>query len=267
MSTRTSYEPGTPCWVELSGTPDIDASEAFYRALFGWDIPELPNSAEMGGYRRAQKDGQDVAGVMPRMEDGQPCVWATYVSVADAEATVAKAGEAGGQTLVDIVDVMGMGKMAVLTDPAGAVIGIWEPGTFAGAELVNEDGGFGWNELGTRDVAGSRQFYPTVFGWEVEDQDMGPMGTYQLFKDGESVRAGMMDITGRVPDEVPNHWLVYFTVPDADAAAETVRANGGQVNFGPEDIPEVGRFAIIQDPHGAVFAVMAPTDETREKAP
>jgi predicted enzyme related to lactoylglutathione lyase len=267
MSTRTSYEPGTPCWVELSGTPDIEASAAFYAELLGWEMPELPNSAELGGYRRAKLNGKDVAGVSPPMQDGQPCVWATYVSVADAEATVAKAGEAGGQTLVDIVDVMGMGKMAVLTDPAGAVIGIWEPGTFAGAELVNEDGGFGWNELGTRDVAAAREFYGADFDWSVEEQDMGEMGTYYVWKDGEHVRGGMMDITGMAPDEAPSNWLVYFTVPDADAAAETVRANGGQVNFGPEDIPEVGRFAIIQDPHGAVFAVMAPTDETREKAP
>jgi predicted enzyme related to lactoylglutathione lyase len=165
-------------------------------------------------------------------------------------------------------DVMDLGKLGVFSDPAGAVIGVWEPGSFAGAELVNDDGAFGWNELGTRDVASSREFYPAVFGWSVEDQDMGEMGTYHVWKrDGDASVGGMMDITGRVPDEVPNHWLVYFTVPDADAAAETVRASGGQVNFGPEDIPEVGRFAIIQDPHGAVFAVMAPTDETREKAP
>ena len=267
MSTRSSYEPGTPSWVELSGTPDIDASASFYGALFGWEIPELPNSAEMGGYRRAKKDGKDVAGVMGKMEDDQPCVWATYVSVADAAATATKVGEAGGATIVEPMDVMDLGKMAVFSDSSGAVIGIWEPGTFAGAELVNEDGSFGWNELGTRDVAGAREFYPAVFGWSVEDQDMGPMGTYQLWKDGESTRGGMMDISGRVPDEVPNHWMVYFTVPDADAAAETAKANGGEVTFGPEDIPQVGRFAIVMDPHGAVFAVIDPTEESRREAP
>ena len=266
MSTRSSYEPGTPSWVELSGTPDVEASEAFYRDLFGWEIPELPNSAEMGGYRRAKKDGKDVAGVMPRMQDGQPCVWATYVSVADATATAAQIGEAGGQTIAEVMDVAGLGKMGVFTDPTGAAFGIWEPGTFAGAELVNEDGSFGWNELGTRDVDAARGFYGNVFGWSVEEQDMGEMGTYHVWKGGEDSRGGMMDITGRVPDEVPNHWLVYFTVPDADAAAEAAKANGGEVTFGPIDIP-VGRFAMIQDPHGANFAVMAPTEETRHEAP
>ncbi len=267
MSTRTSYEPGTPSWVELSGTPDVDASASFYGALFGWEIPELPNTAEMGGYRRAKKDGQDVAGVMPKMEDDQPCFWATYVSVADAAATVAKAGEAGGQTIVEPMDVMDLGKMAVLTDPTGAVIGLWEPGTFAGAELVNEDGSFGWNELNTRDTAAAREFYGAVFGWTVEEQDMGEMGTYYVWKgDGDATRGGMLDFSAMAPAEAPPHWLVYFTVPDADAAVATATGNGGSVINGPVDIP-VGRLAILQDPHGAVFAVMNPTEETRREAP
>src|SRR3978361_256305 len=113
MSERTSYTPGTPCWVELSGTPDSEASEIFYRELFGWEMPELPNSAELGGYRRAKKGGKDAAGVSPRMEDGQPTVWATYVSVEDAEATTAKVQEAGGGSITEPMDVMGLGTMAV----------------------------------------------------------------------------------------------------------------------------------------------------------
>jgi hypothetical protein len=266
MSERTSYEPGTPCWVELSGTPDIDASEAFYRALLGWEIPEQPNSAEMGGYRRARKDGKDVAGASPKMQDDQPCVWATYVSVEDADATLAKVREAGGQVIADVMDVMGLGKMAVFTDPTGAVCGIWQPGTFAGAELVNDDGTCGWNELGTRDVATAREFYGKVFDWSVEEQDMGPMGTYYIWKAGDTSRGGMMDIAGMAPDEVPAHWLVYFTVPDADAAVETTESNGGRLLNGPTDIG-VGRLAVLQDPQGAAFAVLAPTDETRNAAP
>jgi uncharacterized protein len=266
MSERTSYEPGTPCWVELSGSPDIEAAERYYRELFGWEIPELPNSAEMGGYRRAKLNGKDVAGVSPKMQDDQPCVWATYVSVADAEETLGKVRDAGGQVLFGPQDVMGLGKMAVFTDPTGAVCGIWEPGTFTGAELVNEDGTCGWNELGTRDVPAAREFYGKVFGWTVEEQDMGEMGTYNIWKDGEAVRGGMADITGMAPDEAPSSWLVYFTVPDADAAVATTKAAGGQLVNGPIDIP-VGRLAILTDPQGAFFAVMAPTDETRENAP
>jgi uncharacterized protein len=266
MSKRTSYEPGTPCWVELSGTPDIEASGRFYGELFGWEVPELPNSAELGGYRRAKKDGADVAGFSPAMEEGQPTVWATYVSVVDADATLAKVRAASGTVIVEPIDVMGLGKMAVFTDPTGAVCGIWEPGTFVGAELVNDDGSFGWSELETRDVAAAREFYAAVFEWSVEEQDMGEMGTYYLWKNGEALIGGMADITGRLPDEIPAHWLVYFNVPDADAAVETVKANGGQVAFGPIDL-EVGRFAVLQDQFGAAFAAMAPSEETRRNAP
>jgi predicted enzyme related to lactoylglutathione lyase len=264
MSTRTSYSPGTPCWVELSGTPDIEASARFYGDLFGWEVPELPNSAELGGYRRAKKDGKDVAGVSPRMEDGQPTVWATYISVADADATLAKAGEAGGQTIVEPMDVAGLGKMAVFTDPEGAVIGIWEPGTFAGAELVNEPGAFAWNEFNTRDSEGAKSFYGGVFGWGFVEHEIARDaggGTYVEFTvDGNSA-GGILDMRGRVPDQVPPNWLVYFAVEDTDAALEQVKSGGGTVAMGPIDIP-AGRFGVAMDPAGAAFAVIKGAEQS-----
>src|SRR6476620_7119094 len=110
MSERTSYEPGVPCWVDLA-SPDLDAGIGFYAALFGWEVPELPNSAEMGGYRRAKKDGADVAGMMPLMQEGQPTAWSSYVAVADADATAAAVKENGGNVLAEVMDVMGLGKM------------------------------------------------------------------------------------------------------------------------------------------------------------
>jgi len=264
MSERTSYTPGTPCWVELSGTPDVEASESFYRELFGWEIPELPNSADLGGYRRAKKGGKDVAGVSPRMEDGQPTVWATYVSVEDAEATAAKIAESGGQAIVQPMDVVGLGTMAVFSDSTGAVFGIWQPGTFAGAELVNEPGAFAWNELATRDVDGAKAFYGAIFDWGFEDHDMGQMGTYTEWKQGDASIGGMMDVSGRLPDEIPAHWLVYFAVENTDAALETVKSAGGDVSFGPIDIP-AGRFAIVTDPHGAAFAVIQQPEQGAQR--
>lgn len=264
MSERTSYTPGTPCWVELSGTPDVEASQSFYRELFGWEMPELPNSAELGGYRRAKKNGKDVAGVSPRMQAGQPAVWATYVSVEDAGATLAKVVEAGGEPVTQPMDVVGLGTMAVFTDPTGAVCGIWQPGTFAGAELVNEPGAFAWNELGTRDPEAAKAFYSAVFGWGIRDHDMGEMGTYTEWLSGEDSIGGMMDVSGRLPDEIPAHWLVYFAVENTDAAVETVKSAGGGVSFGPIDIP-AGRFAIVTDPHGAAFAVIKSPDGAAQR--
>jgi uncharacterized protein len=265
MSERTNYTPGTPCWVDLA-TPDIEAAEKFYGAVFGWEIPELPNSAEMGGYRRAKKNGKDVAGVYPMMEEGQHPAWATYVSVTDAAATAALVGESGGGTIVQPMDI-GMGHMAVFSDHAGAIFGVWQPKTFAGAELVNEPGCFGWNELGTRDIAGSREFYGKVFGWTYDEEASQRGGMYTIWKVGDAMVGGMIDINAlELPPEIPPNWLVYFGVEDADAAVAAVEAGGGDVRMGPIDIP-VGRFAVVADPAGAVFAVMQPSEETLAKMP
>ena len=132
--------------------------------------------------------------------------------------------------------------------------------------MVNEDGAFSWNELGTRDVDGSIDFYGKVFGWTVEKQDMGPMGTYRVWKDGDGVRGGLFDMNGHdVLDDAPNHWLVYFTIPDADAAMATTKAAGGAVLNGPIDTG-MGQIVVLGDPQGAVFAVMEPPAEARASA-
>jgi uncharacterized protein len=256
MSQRTSYAPGTPCWADL-GTPDIDAAAAFYGGLFGWSVPEGENSEQTGGYRQAMLRGKPVAGVMPLMQEGQPPAWSTYVSVEDAEATAAKVREAGGTVLAEPMDVMELGKMAVFADPTGAVFGIWQPGTFVGAEVVNETGAVVWNELNTRDTATSKTFYGAVFGWTFAEREF-ETGNYTSLKAGEDPVGGMIDITGRVPDEVPAHWLVYFATDDTATTIEKAKGSGGDVLFGPQEISEVGRIAVLKDPFGAVFALITP---------
>ncbi len=263
MSERTSYAPGTPCWVDLA-TPDIEGAERFYGELFGWEIPELPNSAEMGGYRRAKLGGRDVAGVMPLMQEGQPSAWSTYVSVDDAEAIGRAVQENGGTMIAEPMTVATYGRLALFTDPEGAFFGIWEPADFAGSELVNEKGTVGWNELESRDPEGAKWFYAAVFGWDFVDQDMGEMTYTEWQVDGKAV-GGMADVRGRVPDEVPAHWMVYFGSVDTDEAVAKVEELGGQVMFGPIDIP-AGRFAMVTDDQGAAFAVMKPSEQTLEQA-
>jgi hypothetical protein len=194
------------------------------------------------------------------MQEGQPPAWTSYVSVAAADAAASAVKEAGGNVVMEPMDVMGLGKFALFADPTGAVCGIWEPGTFPGAGRVNEPGALAWNELNTRDIDAAKSFYGSVFGWGFEDQDMGEMGVYTILKLGEEMIGGMLDITGRVPEEVPAHWLAYFAVEDTDAAVEKVRSSGGDVPFGPVDIP-AGRFAVVKDPHGAVFAVIQMPEE------
>ncbi|HKO38259.1 MAG TPA: VOC family protein [Solirubrobacterales bacterium] len=263
MSERTSYVPGTPCWVDLA-TPDIEGAERFYGELFAWEIPELPDSAEMAGYRRAKKDGRDVAGVMPLMQEGQPSAWSTYISVDDADAIGRAVQENGGTMIAEPMAVSNYGRLALFTDPEGAFFGIWEPADFAGSELVNEKGAVGWNELESRDPEGAKRFYGAVFGWEFQDHDMGEMTYTEWQVDGKAI-GGMADIEGRIPDEVPAHWMVYFGSVDTDEAVDKIKELGGQVHFGPVDIP-AGRFAMVADPYGAGFAVMQPSEQTLARA-
>lgn len=260
MSERTSYEPGTPCWVDHA-SPDLGASIDFYSTLLGWEVPETETSEQTGGYRQAMKDGKPVTGMMPVMQEGQPTVWSTYMSVADAEATATAVKEAGGSVIAEPMEVMDLGKMAVFADPAGAVFGVWQPITFIGAGLVNEPGALSWNELNTRDPEAAKAFYGAVFGWDFEDKDMGEMGTYSTLKLGDGFVGGMLDMGPRgVPEEVPAHWQVYFAVEDTDAAVETATQGGGSVMVDPMEVP-AGRFSILTDPHGASFAVIALSEE------
>lgn len=261
MSKVTSYAPGTPCWVDLASM-DIDASVSFYEDLLGWNMEE-PGGPETQGYRRATFEGDDVAALMPAMQPGQPQMWNTYISVADVGETAAKVTAAGGNVILEPMDVMDLGKTAFFTDSSGAAFGVWEPGTFAGAARVNGPGALTWNELGTRDVEGAKAFYGAVFGWEADEWELphvdgapGPATYVDWQLDGKDV-GGMMDISGMLPAEVPAHWLVYFGVPDTDAAVEKVKAAGGDVRFGPVDIP-AGRFAVVTEPNAdpGVFAVI-----------
>lgn len=254
MSERTSYAPGTPCWVDLA-TPDIEAAERFYGELLGWEIPELPDSAEMAGYRRARRNGKDVAGVMPLMQEGQPSAWNTHVSVDDADVIARAIQENGGTMIAEPMAVSEYGRLAVFTDPEGAFFGIWEPNVFAGAELVNEPGAFCWNELYTGDAAAAKDFYGRVFGWEFEDRETENADGYTVCSVDGSRVAGMLSMSDRVPSEVPPHWNAYFAVEDAEAAIERVKAGGGDNVMGPIDV-EVGRLSVVHDPWGATFTVI-----------
>jgi len=254
MSERTSYAPGTPCWVDLA-TPDVDAAADFYGKLFGWEVPKRSDSDEMGGYRRAILNGKDVAGVMPLMQEGQPPAWTTYISVDYADPISRAIQENGGTMIAEPMAVKSFGRLALFTDPEGAFFGIWEPADFAGSELVNEPGSFSWNELNTGDAAAAKRFYGSVFGWEFEDRQAENADGYTIcMVDGDRV-AGMLEMSSRVPSEVPPHWNTYFTVGDTEAAIEQVKAGGGDSVMGPMDV-EVGRIAVVHDPWGAVFSVI-----------
>jgi predicted enzyme related to lactoylglutathione lyase len=255
------YAPGTPSWVELSA-PDTDAAADFYGQLFGWTATEPGPVEETGGYRMFQQDGKQVAGLMGHMQEGQPTVWATYISVADADETARKVRDAGGSVMVEPMDVMDIGRMAVFVDPAGAVFGVWQPKTFAGAEIVNEPVSLIWSEVLTRDAEAAKAFYPAVFGWgKGRPQFEGAPESYVVWEvDGKPV-GGMMPMTDEhFPAEIPPHWSVCFAVADCDQLVAKARDLGATVTYEPMDMP-IGRFAGFVDPQGASFSVMQPTME------
>lgn len=246
------YEAGVPSWVDI-GVPDKQVAADFYGALFGWEALEGP--PEAGGYRVAMVRDRAVAGIGDQQNPGHP-VWATYIAVDDADEAVAKVLAAGGQVLLPAMDVLDVGRMAVLADPQGAVFSVWQAGTHPGAELVNEPGTWSWSELVTTDVDAAKGFYGDVFGWTTDPKGDGPVPEYTEWQvSGRSV-GGMMQKPPMMPAEVPPHWAVYFAVADADAAAARVEQLGGTVVMPPMDI-EPGRFAVVTDPSGAVFNVIA----------
>ena len=250
------YKPGTPSWVELS-SPDTDASAAFYAEVMGWNATEPGPIEETGGYRMFQKGDQRVGGLMGHMQENQPTAWATYISVADADETASKVKDAGGMVALEPMDVMDIGRMAYFADPTGAIFGVWQPKTFAGADIVNEPGSLCWNEVLTRDHEAEREFYPAVFGWTAgRPQFEGAPDSYVVWELDGSPVGGMMQMTDEwFPPEVPAHWSVCFAVADCDATVAKAREHGATVVAEPMDMP-IGRFANLIDPQGATFAVM-----------
>jgi predicted enzyme related to lactoylglutathione lyase len=249
-------------------TRDLDASIRFYGGLFGWDVPETETSEQTGGYRQAKKGDEPVAGMMPKMDEGTPTAWNSYISVTDADAVTAAVQDAGGNVIAEPMDVLDLGRLAIFMDPGGAFFGIWQANSFIGATLVNEPGAIAWNELNTRDLTGAKEFYGAVFpDWTFDDMTNEAGDSYTMIMLGGRPAGGIFDLGSKeeIPAEVPPHWQVYFGVEDADAAVATTREAGGAVMMEPTDIP-FGRISVLADPHGGSFAIIALSEMAKENA-
>ena len=254
MSERTELLPGSFCWPELA-TPDSPMAKEFYSGLFGWTPLDVASAG--GTYTFLQLRGRDVAALRTLSDreraNGVPSHFLSYVSTASADASAARAKELGGTVLAGPFDVEAVGRMAVVRDPGGAVFALWEARGHIGARLVGEDGSLCWTELSTADAAGAKAFYGGLFGWTWKADDAHYL---EIYRDEQPI-GGILPMTGEEWTGIPAHWTPYFQVPDCDATAAKAASLGGSAVVPPTEFEDVGRFAVLRDPMGACFSVIA----------
>lgn len=258
MPQITTHAPGTFCWFELA-TSDQDAARAFYSKLFDYEISDSP-IGEGETYTIMKLAGRDAAALFKMPEKnyppGTPPHWMAYLAVENADAAAEKVQAAGGKVMTGPFDVMDHGRMVVCMDPAGAAFCVWQPLTHHGVGVTGEHGAFGWCQLNmpTAGREAAKKFYTAVFGWTFRDDAM-PMGdAYTTWLGSSGPRGGMMPMPPGV--NAPAHWLIYFATNDVDATVARCKELGGQSMVPPTEIPGTGRFAVLQDPQGAFFAVV-----------
>jgi predicted enzyme related to lactoylglutathione lyase len=257
MTDTPTRTPGNFCWIDL-GAHDAEAAKRFYTAFFGWTADDSQyGPAEGDVYTTYKLGGRSVAASYPMDADqkamGIPSAWLSYVAVESADASAARAKELGASILAEPFDVMEHGRMAMVQDPTGALFALWQAGTHPGFGVRGDPGSLGWNELATNDPARARDFYTGLFGWRADVMNMGM--EYTVFNGDTGPLAGAYALTPEM-EGMPVCWLPYFAVEDPDTMAEKAISLGATVLKGPEDIPGIGRFAMIRDPQGAMFYIM-----------
>jgi predicted enzyme related to lactoylglutathione lyase len=234
----------------------MKAAEKFYTAVVGWTVQAFDQSPQPYDMW-VRPGGGPIGGVMdipPGMNF--PPHWEMYVAVDNLDAAVGKIEKLGGRGLGPLIEVPQVGRMRTMQDPDGAVFAILEPDPQSPDSPENppEVGEASWRELHGENGEASVKFYSDLFGWkETSAMDMGPMGKYHIF--GRKFDLGGM--MKKMPEmaSVPPHWAIYFRVPDVNAAAERVKANGGQVLNGPMEVPGGDWIINCMDPQGAAFSL------------
>ncbi len=264
MAEAQKYGHGRFCWHEIA-TRDAGAAKSFYQGLLGWSTEDVPMPGDMPGtYTMAKANGGDVAGIFT-MEgeyfEGVPAHWSSYVWVDDVDATTNKAKNLGASVMSEPMDIPGIGRMATLQDPTGAIINVFNGTGHPGAaqQEMAAQGGVGWNEPMTTDAGAAKAFYKEIFGW---DGESGPVPgaeevEYTTLKLGEEQIAGLMEMgQGEEWQGVPPHWMPYISVTDCAACQAKVEGLGGSVRVPAKQIPGIGTFSVIADPSGGHFSIM-----------
>jgi predicted enzyme related to lactoylglutathione lyase len=257
MANVETHAAGSLCWIEL-GTTDQNAAKQFYGSLLGWtanDFPMGPNEF----YTMFGMEGRNTGACYTLKPDmraqGVPPHWMLYVSVANADETAAKVAPAGGKVVAPPFDVMEFGRTAVFQDPAGATIAIWQPRMHQGIGVEGVPGTLCWADLMTPDQAAATKFYQAVFGWQAEPGKDN--AGYLHIKNGDKYIGGIPPAEHRNPNASP-HWMPYFLVQDCEVATAVAKEAGANIYMAPMSMEAVGRWSVVADPQGAVFALFQP---------
>jgi uncharacterized protein len=246
---------GSFCWLEL-GTTDRNAGKNFYSKLFGWTTEDVPMGPDMA-YTLFRSNGNDVAGAYELMKEQLdahvPPHWMLYLKVESADASAAKAIQLGAQQIIPPSDIPNIGRFAVIQDPTGAAISIFEPGRHRGITGYGDINVLCWADLNTADPQKASRFYADWLGWNYETGKDG----YRHIINGTAQE----DMIGGIPAEMhappgtPAHWMCYFHVADSKATAATAIQLGASAIMPPDLMPDVGVIGVLSDPQGAVFAL------------
>jgi predicted enzyme related to lactoylglutathione lyase len=269
MSEPDGFQAGVPCWVE-TWQDDGDAAAAYYCRIFGWEAEQTASPGDGWSFRICRLRGRDVAAIGSPIPAEAPSVpsWTTFIQVDSAEETAARAKQAGGSVIVDPMDSLEGGSIAILADPAGAAFAVWEQATHSGAQAINEPGAWAMSTLVTPDPEAAVRFYGDVFGWATESFGIAgeeiTMFALRGYVGGEPEQPVPRDVVATLAppgaaEGAPPTWSVDFWVSDPDEAARVTEEMGGQVLAEPFDIPDLGmREAVLADPQGAIFTITRP---------
>ncbi len=201
-------------------------------------------------------EGRDAAAAYTMRPEQRvaPPNWMLYIAVASADDAAKRAKEAGGALHMDAFDVGDSGRMAIIQDPTGAVFAVWQPNKNKGIGIAHVDGTLCWADLSTPDPQRASKFYSDLFGWQIVTDDEDPEHNYLHIKNGEHFIGGIPPVSDRQPGTAP-HWLPYFNASNCDAFADKAKALGAKFYLPPMTMENVGRFAVLADPQGAVFAL------------
>lgn len=246
-------------WTDLSAK-DLDSQSEFYEGLFGWTHEDSP-MPDGSTYRMFHLDGRIVGGASqmnPQMaSQGVPSMWNVYIAVDDVDAEVDRVVQLGGKVIVPPIDVMQRGRMAGVQDPTGGLVFLWHTNSPDAQETYMEPGSFSWADLETRDPGRASEFFTKLLGWDVQRLDQAQTPYWQVNVDGQG-EGGIAEMPDMMPAQTPAFWLDYFGTTDIDASVRRAMDLGASVDIEPTQVADMLKFAVLEDPQGATFALLEP---------